>query len=51
MIALDILSGTSVEDNVIRGTYRLQALGFVASAPLLENRWIRATGGFTATRS
>jgi hypothetical protein len=42
---------TSVEDNVIRGTYRLQALGFVASAPQLENRRIRATGGFTATRS
>jgi hypothetical protein len=34
-----------------QATYRLEALGFMASAPELETRRIRATGRFTATRS
>ena len=41
---------TSVSDNVIRGSYRVQAIGFVANDPGAEDREIVASGGFTALR-
>jgi hypothetical protein len=44
------LTITSVTDNVIRGTYRLNGTGFVASDPADEHRQIVASGGFSASR-
>jgi hypothetical protein len=41
---------TSVSDNVIRGSYRVKAVGFVAVDPEVEDREIVASGGFTALR-
>jgi len=41
---------TSASDNVIRGTYWVNATGFLASDPAAEDKQIRATGGFTAVR-
>ncbi|HUR93919.1 MAG TPA: hypothetical protein VMY76_05020 [Gemmatimonadales bacterium] len=41
---------TSVTDNVIRGSYRVEATGFLAADPGAEDKAIRATGGFTARR-
>ena len=41
---------TSVTDNLIRGSYRVKATGFVASDPADEHRPIVASGGFTARR-
>jgi hypothetical protein len=41
---------TSVSDNVIRGSYRVKAVGFIASDPSAEDREILASGGFTALR-
>jgi hypothetical protein len=45
------LTVTSVTDNVIRGSYRVKATGFVASDPADEHRQIVASGGFTARRN
>ena len=42
---------TSVSDNVIRGSYQVDATGFLASDPAAENKNIRASGGFTALRN
>jgi hypothetical protein len=42
---------TSVSDNVIRGSYRVEAIGFLAADPAAEDKAIRATGGFTAVRN
>jgi hypothetical protein len=48
-------SGTLVitggSDNVIRGSYRVDATGFLASDPAAEDKDIRATGAFTAVRN
>jgi hypothetical protein len=44
------LTVTSVTDNVLRGSYRVKATGFVASDPADEQRQIVASGGFTALR-
>ena len=44
------LTVTSVSDNLIRGTYQVDALGFLAADPAAEDRAIRATGAFTARR-
>ena len=41
----------SVSDNVIRGSYRVEATGFLAADPAAEDKAIRATGGFTAVRN
>jgi hypothetical protein len=41
---------TSVSDNVIRGSYRVDATGFLAADPAAEDKEIRATGNFTAVR-
>lgn len=41
---------TSTDDNVIRGRFKLDATGFVASAPDDETRRIEAVGMFTAMR-
>jgi hypothetical protein len=41
---------TSVSDDVIRGSYRVEATGFLAGDPADESKEIRATGMFTATR-
>jgi hypothetical protein len=41
----------SVSDNVIRGSYRVEATGFLAAEPAAEDKAIRATGGFTAVRN
>jgi len=41
---------TSTDDNVIRGRFKLDATGFVSSAPDDETRRIEAVGMFTATR-
>ena len=41
---------TSVTDNVIRGRYQVEAVGFLASDPTDETRPMKATGMFTATR-
>ena len=42
---------TSVSDNVIRGSYRVEATGFLADDPAAEDKAIRAIGGFTAVRN
>ena len=42
---------TSVSDNVIHGSYRVEATGFLADDPAAEDKQIRATGGFTAVRN
>jgi hypothetical protein len=42
---------TSVSDNVIRGSYQVDASGFLANDPAAEDKNIRATGGFTALRN
>ena len=39
-----------MSDNVIRGSYRIDATGFVATDPDDESREIRAAGAFTALR-
>jgi hypothetical protein len=44
------LTVTSMSDNVIRGSYRVKAAGFVAGDSAAENREIIASGGFTALR-
>jgi hypothetical protein len=44
------LSVTSVTDTVLRGSYRIQATGFLAADPATENREIHAIGRFTAVR-
>lgn len=41
---------TSTDDNVIRGRFKLDATGFVSSAPDDETRRIEAVGMFTAVR-
>ena len=41
---------SSVSDNVIRGSYRIDATGFVTADPDDESREIRAAGSFTALR-
>jgi hypothetical protein len=41
---------TSTSENVIRGRFQFDATGFLASDPENENRPMRATGMFTATR-
>jgi hypothetical protein len=41
---------TSTGDNVIRGSFRVDATGFLAADPANEDRQIRASGGFTAFR-
>ena len=41
----------SASDNVIRGSYRVEATGFLAADPAAEDKAIRATGGFTAVRN
>jgi hypothetical protein len=41
----------SVSDNVIRGSYRVEATGLLAADPAAEDKAIRATGGFTAVRN
>jgi hypothetical protein len=41
---------TSASDDVIRGRFRVEGMGFLASNPEDESRPIRATGMFTATR-
>jgi hypothetical protein len=42
---------TSVSDNVIRGSYKVDATGFLANDPTAEDKAIRASGGFTAVRN
>jgi hypothetical protein len=44
------LTITSATHNVIRGRFRVQATGFLASDPADESRPMKATGTFTATR-
>jgi hypothetical protein len=44
------LTVTSATDNVIRGRFQVTAIGFLASDPADENRPMKATGIFTATR-
>lgn len=41
---------TSVSDNLIRGSYQVDATGFLANDPAAEDQNIRATGAFTAVR-
>jgi hypothetical protein len=41
---------TSTGDNVIRGSFRVAATGFLATDPGREDLQIRASGGFTAFR-
>ena len=41
---------SSMSDNVIRGSYRIDATGFVATDPNDESREVRAAGAFTALR-
>jgi hypothetical protein len=41
---------TSTTDNVIRGRFEFDATGFLAADPGNENRPMKATGMFTATR-
>ena len=42
---------TSTSDNLIRGSYHMDATGFLANDPAAENKQIRATGAFTALRN
>lgn len=42
---------TSVSDNLIRGSYQVDATGFLANDPATEDKNIRATGAFTAVRN
>ena len=41
---------TSASDNVIRGRFQVEGIGFLASNPEHESRLTKATGMFTATR-
>ena len=41
---------TSATDNVIRGRFQVDAVGFLASDPADETRPMKATGMFTAIR-
>jgi len=41
---------TSATDNLIRGRFQVEAVGFLASDPADETRPMKATGMFTATR-
>jgi hypothetical protein len=40
---------TSVSDTTIRGFFRLEATGFLATEPHREDRTVTAAGTFTAT--
>lgn len=42
---------TSVSDNLIRGSYQVDATGFLGNDPATEDKNIRATGAFTAVRN
>jgi hypothetical protein len=41
---------TSASDQEIRGTFRIEALGFLAAQPDVEDRPVKVTGSFTASR-
>jgi hypothetical protein len=41
---------TSASDREIRGTFRIEALGFLAAQPDVEDRPVKVTGSFTASR-
>ncbi|HKU59720.1 MAG TPA: hypothetical protein VJQ44_00790 [Gemmatimonadales bacterium] len=40
---------TAVSDSTVRGFFRLEATGFVASEPEREDRTVSAGGAFAAT--
>jgi len=40
----------SAEDNILRGSFRIEATGFLATDPSADRLPIRASGGFTAVR-
>lgn len=41
---------TSASDREIRGTFRIEARGFLAAQPALENRPVTVAGAFSASR-
>jgi hypothetical protein len=41
---------TSANDREIRGTFRIEARGFLAAQPAVEDRPVKVAGSFTATR-
>jgi hypothetical protein len=44
------LTSTSVHDNEIRGSFEVDATGFLAADPTADDREIRASGSFAAVR-
>jgi hypothetical protein len=41
---------TSAGDNILRGSFRIEATGFLGTDPSADDLRIRASGGFTAVR-